>query len=45
MLELLHPGFDRTFTNWGAAPPQGPEAEGACPVLFCNLLHDVWQTP
>ena len=34
-------GFDRAFRKLGAAPCQGPDAEGACPLISCNVLHYV----
>ena len=39
--KAMMPGFDRAFRNLGAAPSQGPDAEGACPLLFCNVAHYV----
>ena len=34
-----HSGFDRAFRNLGAAPCQGPDAEGACPLFSCDVVH------
>ena len=34
-------GFDRAFRTLGAAPCQGPDAEGACRLMLCNVLHYV----
>lgn len=33
--------FDRAIKDWGAAPLQGPEAEWACPLWLCLVLHHV----
>ena len=42
MRRSLHrPGFDRAFRNLRAAPCQGPDAEGACPLLSCKVVHFV----
>ena len=38
MLTESHTGFDRAFRNLGPAPYQGPDGEGACPLLLCNVL-------
>lgn len=35
------PGFDRAFRNPGAAPCQGLDAEGAFPLVSCNVVHNV----
>ena len=40
-LKLVLSGFDRAFRNLGAAPCQGPDAEGAWPLLLCNVVHYV----
>ena len=34
-------GFDRAFGNLGAAPCHGPDAQGACPLLLCNVVCNV----
>ena len=34
-------GFDRAFRNLGVAPCQGPDAEGACPLFLCDVVHYV----
>ena len=31
--------FNSAFRNLGAAPSQGPGAEGACPLVLCSLLR------
>lgn len=34
-------GFDRASRNLGAGPCQGLDAEGSCPLILCNVVHDV----
>ena len=34
-------GFGRAFRHLGAAPCQGPDAEGSCPLLLCDVVHYV----
>lgn len=34
-------GFKRSRREVGAAPCEGPDAEGACPLIFCNDVHHV----
>lgn len=33
-------GFNRAFRNLGAGPFKGPDAEGALPLLLCNVIYD-----
>lgn len=43
-LGIIHagsPGFNGAFKRLGAAPCQGLESEGACPLILSNVVHNV----
>ena len=39
--DQMQAGFDRAFRNLGPAPCQGPDAEGSCFLIVCNVSHNV----